>query len=294
MFNLELPAPSWASSWAAPSDDAWGVDDYGRRLMIDDDDGVTFGGTGSSSSRSSNFTLGSGWFDASEDDAMALFGNLYYVLTVVTGICAAHLGLFNLLSLASPNIATKIPKGLKVPHFEIKTLLCVSLGMLNVASTVLLNSKVAPGWKLVASIEILGAVAFMFWFHVQGRAFSRDTLWIPSLKDRELQVFREFHSSGDDDDEEHPLTLEEFVVKPYLVGLPNVDEARFAFQELDLNNDGLIDSQEFRAGLISGRLQIEKPTRMRWFYEFAFGASSHYGVYVPKVPGTDIKEPWGR
>jgi hypothetical protein len=74
------------------------------------------------------------------------------------------------------------------PQPQIKVVLALTIGCLDSSLAVLADETAAPGWKLIAVIELLLFAAFVKWFLGKGKEFSEQMEWRPepSVQKRKL------------------------------------------------------------------------------------------------------------
>ena len=57
--------------------------------------------------------------------------------------------------------------------------MALAMGILDTGAHVLVDSDAAPGWKLIATVEIFWSLAFIYWFFHVGRTFQSMVIWKP-------------------------------------------------------------------------------------------------------------------
>ncbi len=175
---------------------------------------------------------------------------------------------------------SKVPGPFKFPQMEIKIFMALSMGMLDVSTTVLLaGPETGLGWKLLASLEVMFALWFIVWFMKKGIDFQKTVVWRPIANVKKLSN----RDIGGDDGGE--IRLAEVLKMAPKLGLSK-GKATALFQRLDPDGDGLVAYADWRAQFhdYPERVPFEKAGFLEGCYALCITPRMEGGKYYPVDP----------
>jgi len=162
--------------------------------------------------------------------------------------------------------------------------------MANVSLQVLFNGGTAPGWKLVACIELCSIAAFYCFLVAKGITFLLVVKWEPAPNVRRLRLadtWRLLDKNNDND-----ITLDELIDASPKLGL-TATQATVMFEELDENKSGSIDWKEFNDGFKGALVAAELTTPVERFWAYFVQPRRPAGHYTALDPEkTNMQDPW--
>jgi hypothetical protein len=162
--------------------------------------------------------------------------------------------------------------------------------MANVSLQVLFNGGTAPGWKLVACIELCSIAAFYCFLVAKGITFLLVVKWEPAPNVRRLRLadtWRLLDKNNDND-----ITLDELIDASPKLGL-TATQATVMFEELDENKSGSIDWKEFNDGFKGALVAAELTTPVERFWAYFVQPRRPAGHYTALDPEkTNMRDPW--
>lgn len=170
--------------------------------------------------------------------------NLQHHLVWLLPTLLATVGLHLLFLKVAASMSWTVPGMLKYPKFEVTVYLCAAMGMLDNGSAVLTAPECSYGWKFIALLEIGAALVFIFRLFKAGQDFQRRHGFRHNINAPQLKPFV---SIGNAKDPHCKLGKSDVVGDCRKLGLAP-GEAAALFEELDLEQCGVLDRDAFLAG----------------------------------------------